>query len=567
MKKNKYIAMILAILFLAVGCKSQEETSQEKEESPSAISLDYINLTMVKPETINPLLNKDKSVGYITNLIYDGLFTINENYDVIPQLVDEFGISQDGSSINIKLKDANWHDGTPVTSRDVSFTVDTIKNNPESPYKFFVENIASISIISDKEFTIRFANNYAFSMDTLIFPIVSKNQLSSVSNNAINNYKNNLIGNGPYKIDEYNERESISLSVNKDYYDETPKNAKDIKVNMVPDSESQVAMVTALQSDIANVGLNDLSKFQEKEFNITNYEGRDYEFILFNYDNDFIRDVNFRKAISHGINRNQILDEAYMGDATIVNFPLNSSSKYYDKSLVPLEYSKEKAKEYLEKVKPISGNEIKKDDEEQENLENVNNLNNESDENINNKTDETKNIADKESINQVKEKTPEETKKMISELNLKIIVNKDNSERKKTAYLILNNLKSIGVKSTVVELGVEDMEKALNEKNYDLALVGWELSVVPDAISIIENSGFKDEQLDNYVASLKNATSQGQILDIYKSIQSYIKENVAFISLVIRDNYVVTNRRLEGKITPNDFDVYEGITNLNIRKK
>ncbi|MGL4911159.1 MAG: ABC transporter substrate-binding protein, partial [Romboutsia sp.] len=102
MRRNRYIALILAILFLAVGCKSEQETTVKKEEAPSAISLDYINLTIVKPKTINPLLNKDKSVGYITNLIYDGLFTINENYDVVPQLAEEFGISQDGSSINIK---------------------------------------------------------------------------------------------------------------------------------------------------------------------------------------------------------------------------------------------------------------------------------------------------------------------------------------------------------------------------------------------------------------------------------------------------------------------------------
>lgn len=564
MKKYKYIAIILAILLLAVGCKSQNQTDNHKEETPSAVNLDYINLTMVKPKTINPLLNTDKSVGYITNLIYDGLFTINENYDVVPQLVEEYGISKDGSSISIKLKDANWHDGTPVTSKDVSFTVDTIKSNPESPYKYFTENISSISIANDKEFTIRFTNNYAFSIDTLIFPIVSKNQLSSTSKNDINDYKKNLVGNGPYKIEKYNERESISLIVNEEYYEELPSASKNIRVNMVPDSESQVAMVTALQSDIANIGLNDLSKFQEKEFNITNYEGRDYEFILFNYDNDFIKDVNFRKAIAHGINRNQILEEAYMGDATIVNFPLNSNSKYYDKSLVPLEFDKEKAKKYLENIKSVSGEKLTED--ENEKLDD-NDTSNKIDKNVDEADNEVENLTNKETTEPSKEKTLEQTKKMMSKLNLRIILNKDNSERKKTAYLVMNNLKAIGIKSTVVELSDEEMDKALNEKDYDLALVGWELSVVPDAISIIENSGFNDEQLNKYLASLKNATSQGQIQDIYKSIQSYIKENVAFISLVIRDNYVVTNRRLEGKIAPNDFDVYEGISNLNIKTK
>ena len=41
------------------------------------------------------------------------------------------------------------------------------------------------------------------------------------------------------------------------------------------------------------------------------------------------------------------------------------------------------------------------------------------------------------------------------------------------------------------------------KKNYDLALVGWELSLVPDATNIIENIGYKDGKLNNYVNSLK----------------------------------------------------------------
>ncbi len=45
------------------------------------------------------------------NLVYDSLFTIDENYNVIPQLVKEYNIAQDGMSIDIKLKDAKWHDG------------------------------------------------------------------------------------------------------------------------------------------------------------------------------------------------------------------------------------------------------------------------------------------------------------------------------------------------------------------------------------------------------------------------------------------------------------------------
>ena len=110
------------------------------------------------------------------------------------------------------------------------------------------------------------------------------------------------------------------------------------------------------------------------------------------------------------------------------------------------------------------------------------------------------------------------------------------------------------------------MTKAMDSKEYDLALAGWELSSIPDATNILSNIGYEDEKLTNYIASLKASTTESQISDVYKSIQKYVNENALFMSLVIRDDYIVSNRRIEGDTKPNSFDIYEGITNLNITK-
>ncbi len=561
MNKIKFMTIILMIVVGLVGCSEEDQSMDVLESKPSAVTSKTINLTMMQPETINPVTNKNKSVGYIMNLVYDSLFTINENYDTVPQLVEEYNIVNDGLAINIKLKDIKWHDGTTLTSSDVKFTVDLIKQNVDSPYNPLVENISSISIINNKEFIINFNYKYAFSIDTLIFPIVSEKQIQD--NKNINNNKNNLIGNGAYKIKSYEERKSISLIINDSYYDELPLTAKNIEVEIVPDEEAQVSMVISLDSDIAKISLDDLSKFYEKEFKTTKYEGRDYECLLFNYDNEFFKDINFRKAVISSINRNQILEEGYINNANLVDFPLNSKSKYYDEDIKTLDYSKENTKRYLSEVTLNT-------------IENVNNVDENIDDNSENTEQDTDksnletknekdNIVDKETTTKDnKQDKQKEIKDKISKLNLKIIVNRDNPERLKSAYIISDNLKDAGIKNTVEQLSSEDMTKALSEKNYDLALVGWELSLVPDATTILRNIGYEDEKLSNYINSLKNATTESQIRDIYKSIQKYVNENALFMSLVIRDDYIVSNRRIEGKITPNSFDIYEGITNLDI---
>lgn len=546
------MTVILVIVTSLVGCSMEEQSGEVLENKPSAITSKTINLTMMKPETINPITNKNKSIGYIMNLIYDSLFTIDENYDTVPQLVEEYKIENDGMVINIKLKDIKWHDGTILTSSDVKFTVDLIKQHIDSPYNALVENISSISIINNKEFSINFKDKYAFSIDTLIFPIVSEKQLEN--NNDINNYKNNLVGNGAYKIKSYEERKSLSLIINDSYYNQLPSNAKNIEVEIVPDEEAQVSMVISLDSDIAKISLDDLSQFYEKEFKTTTYESRDYECLLFNYENEVFKDLNFRKAIVSSINKKKILEEGYINNATLVDFPLNSKSKYYDKDIKSLEYSKENAKKYLSQVtfktnKNITNVNENPKDTDKDTVEDVNKSNLKTNNETATKDDKEKDI-----------------KEQISKLNLKIIVNKDNSERKKSAYIISENLKDIGIKNTIEELSSEDMSKALNEKNYDLALVGWELSLAPDATNILKSIGYEDERLTNYINSLQNATTESQISDIYKSIQKYVNENALFMSLVIRDDYIVNNRRIEGKISPNSFDIYEGITNLDIAK-
>ena len=550
MNMKKLLAIFLASSMILGGCSSsnKETTSSDSKENTSRFNSKYINLTMVKPTTINPVLNTEKSVGYVMNLIYDGLFTIDQDYNVVPQLVKEYSLSSDGKSMNIKLKDAKWHNGNDVTSNDVVYTIELIKKNTTSPYNVFTENIDSVNIANSKEFTIKFKESYAFSKDTLIFPIVYTDSLNNKSDSEILENNNNLIGNGPYKIEKMEEREGMTLVVNKEYYDELPDTMKDIQVSIVPSEEEQVSMVMALESDIANISLGDLSQFYEDEFNITNYEGRDYESIIFNYDNKYLKDNNFRKAIAYAIDRNLILEEGYIDNAKLVNFPLNTMSKYYDSELKALAYNKTKAEEYLKKINPnISEDTTKKD------------LNNVEQTTAENNTSENK--TEKQDL------TSQELKSLLSDINLKIIVNKDNEERTKAASIVSDNLSDIGIKTTIESLTSEEMTTALNNKNYDLAFIGWELSSVPDARSIIEASGYSDEKLTAYMESLSIATSDSKISEIYSAIQKHIRDKVAFISLVIRNEYLVTNERLEGKTQPNDFDVYEGISNLTIKSK
>ena len=89
------------------------------------------------------------------------------------------------------------------------------------------------------------------------------------------------------------------------------------------------------------------------------------------------------------------------------------------------------------------------------------------------------------------------------------MVSENNSERIKVAQTIREDLDScIGIKTVINELNNKDLDKALNSKDYDLAIVGYSLPSIPDARDILKACHIKDEKLSTYITSLGNSTSE-----------------------------------------------------------
>ena len=578
----KLISIILASMLFVVGCSADTKEESQSEKTITNDS-EYINLTMIRPDTINPILNTDKSVSYILNLVYDSLFEFDENYDLQPKLVDSYSVSSDNKSVDINLKSGvKWHNGKSLTASDVKYTYDLIKSKKESAYYDLVSNISSITVSGSRSLTIQFKDNYAFSLETLIFPIVSKDKLSGLKSDDLELPNKNLVGSGAYKIKTYEDRDFMILEPNQDYYNFNEEgNNKGIYVKLVPDTESQVQMVLSLDSDISNVSLANISKFTDNDnFKIEKYQGRKYDYVLFNYENEYLQNLDIRKAISFSIDRSSIIKDAYSDRAKLTNFPLNSTSKYYDNDLKPLSYNTDNAQNYLKKaVLSLEEQKNSKKKEEESKTTDPNAVDDSQDATIDNNKDNSssdkQSTDDKQDAEDSKETTEEtksfkdvttaEVKALLKDIKFKIIVNKDNSERVKAANIISNSLEAVGIKTEIKDLTSDEMTNALDSKDYDLALIGCELPAVSDATYILEELGYQDEQLDKYLKKLKEANSEAEIKSIYKDIQKYVKENAVFISFGMLDDYVVLNKRLEGNLKSNDFNIYRSIDSLEVK--
>lgn len=78
---------------------------------------------------VNPVLAISQADLDIAALVYSGLVRAQADGTFIPDLAERFGISPDGTIYTFTIReDAVFHDGTPVTSADVAFTVALVQN-------------------------------------------------------------------------------------------------------------------------------------------------------------------------------------------------------------------------------------------------------------------------------------------------------------------------------------------------------------------------------------------------------------------------------------------------------
>lgn len=82
------------------------------------------------PQYINPLYATGSDVDAdLTRLIYSGLMKTDGNHMIVPDLAQSYTVSDDQKIYTFILRqDAKWHDGEPVTSSDVVYTLDAIQN-------------------------------------------------------------------------------------------------------------------------------------------------------------------------------------------------------------------------------------------------------------------------------------------------------------------------------------------------------------------------------------------------------------------------------------------------------
>ncbi|MEX2080777.1 MAG: ABC transporter substrate-binding protein, partial [Dehalococcoidia bacterium] len=82
-------------------------------------------------EQINPLYAQPNPVDEaLSRLVFSGLTRLGPDGAVLPDMADNWDVTSDGCTYTFRLKRGlRWHDGEPVTSADVAFTIRHVQDS------------------------------------------------------------------------------------------------------------------------------------------------------------------------------------------------------------------------------------------------------------------------------------------------------------------------------------------------------------------------------------------------------------------------------------------------------
>ena len=294
---------------------------------------------------LNPLLDYyNQADRDIDRLIYSGLLRFDDRG--VPQagLADSWGVSRDGTVYNFSLRaNAKWHDGEPVTSDDVIFTIDLLRDEAApipSDLREFWKQIET-KRLDDKTLQFRLPEAFSPFMDYLTVGILPEHLLGGMTVEEIIAAPFNMqpVGSGPYRFDrlivEGGQIMGVVLSANKDFYIPAPF-IEQIAFRYYPDGAAALAAYQG--GEISGIGTisSDILPQVLREVNLKVYTSRlpEWTLVFLNLDNPnttFFQDLNVRKALLMGLNRQRMIDTLVSGQAFLSDGPIMPGSwAYYD---------------------------------------------------------------------------------------------------------------------------------------------------------------------------------------------------------------------------------------------
>ena len=452
-------------------------------------------------QQINPFLCSERDLVSLNQLVFESVVELDDEFKPSPLLADSWTV--DGRTWTFRLRDGIvFHNGAALTASDVVLSYQMFLNAGETnPYYGRVKLIESMEATDTLTVTVKSKYEGYVTLYAMTFPVV---QQSTVNESLAR-------GTGPYWYTQFQYGAGLRLEANPLWWKNQPGLHSITAINYADSGDALEALKTRQIDLLCTQSSNASFSRNLTEYTSMDYVTNTYEMLVPNLnESSVMSDVRIRQAVMYAIDRAALASNAYLGMGIQCEVPINPGSWLYESQSAVYYYSPERALQLLQSCgwQDLTGDGI---------------------------------------LNQV-------DGVILKDLELRLITYNEptNSIRENACDMIADYLGRVGIKVSIEVRGQARVLRYIHEGDYDIALVGVNLSEVPDLTQMFRTGGsinlnkYGNEEMQNLLTQIPGAATESELKSIYSQIQMNIVEHLPVLGMLFRTGTVLSTRSLAG---------------------
>ncbi len=296
--------------------------------------------------TLDPRHATDVSSAQVTHLVYANLIEWDANLNIIPVLATSIENPDDRTYVFHLRDDVYFHDGVKLTSADVKYTYDTLRDPDFGARNIgFYRDIVSIDTPDDYTVVITLEQPNSPFIYYLNVGIVPKHYAEEYGSDHI---AQNPIGTGAFVFEEWRTGEFIQLSANPDYFGGEPS-ISEVRIRPIPDP---ITRTIELETDgvqvIDVVDDLDVERLEmDPAIDVMRQPGTGFDYIAMHNQRPPFDDVRVRQAIAYLVPRQDIVESLLYGVGLVAYTPIIPQSWAHEPDVERFEFDVERARALL----------------------------------------------------------------------------------------------------------------------------------------------------------------------------------------------------------------------------
>ncbi len=272
------------------------------------------------PDDLNPFTMTSLVSALVAEQVYDTLFVFDQSLSAQNNLCVRHEAPDDTTFIFHIAENAVFSDGSPLTSDDVVFTLESFKN-PDIGGRAWAQQIESVEAIDEHTVQVNLVQPFAPLISYLAFqynPIISKAFYESTGGDLAQQ----TMGSGPFILEEFIPDQVIRFRKNPNYWQEGLPYLDGMEWLILPDDQARVAALRG--GEISNADFIDHQAVESFENNeewvVYQYSTLTHGTTVINCSTGPLADARVRQALSYAVDRNEFLEFSALGYGQVTGY-------------------------------------------------------------------------------------------------------------------------------------------------------------------------------------------------------------------------------------------------------